>query len=56
MKTQLLTMYKRNAGKVLKMNELTINKPFGKLIVRCIEVPHYAYTNRWRSLYRNLEK
>lgn len=39
-------MYKLNAGEVLKMNELTINKWCGKLTVKCFEIPHYAYTHR----------
>lgn len=42
-------MYKRNAGEVLKMNELTINKRCCNLLVKCLEIPHYAYTHRWAS-------
>jgi hypothetical protein len=47
---QRITMYKRNAGKVLNMNELTINKRCGKLIVKCHVIPHYAYTHRYHTL------
>lgn len=39
-------MYKRNAGEVLEMKGITINKRCGKLIVKCLEIPHYAYTYR----------
>lgn len=46
MKYQCLTMYKRNAGEVLVMSELTINKRPGKLIVKCLKISHYAYTDR----------
>lgn len=39
-------MYKRNAGCVLNMNTLTINKNCSMLKVISIKIPHYAYTNR----------
>ena len=38
-------MYECNAGDVFKINELTINKQRCNLIVKCFEIPHYAYTN-----------
>ena len=31
-------------GKVLNMNDITINKQFGKLKVEYFKNPHYAYT------------
>jgi hypothetical protein len=32
----------RNAGKRADMKAITLNKLFGKLKVKCIEIPHYA--------------
>jgi hypothetical protein len=37
-------MYKCNAGKVLKLRILALNIRCGKLMVKCQEIPHYAYT------------
>jgi hypothetical protein len=45
-KAQHTTMYKRNAGKVFKMKDLTINKYRCKLKVKSNKIPHYAYTYR----------
>ena len=42
-------MYKRNADEVLKMNNITINERCGILIVKYLEIPHYAYTHRYRQ-------
>lgn len=39
-------MYKRNAGELLKMNDITIIQRCNKLIVKCLKIPHYAYTHR----------
>ena len=46
-KIRRTTMYKRNAGEVLNMSELAINIRCSKLIVKCLEIPHYAYTHRY---------
>jgi len=42
-------MYKRNAGEMLNMNELAIIKRCGELMVKCLEITHYAYTRRFVS-------
>jgi len=39
-------MYKRNAGKVLNNNSITLNEINSKLKVKCLEIPHCAYTHR----------
>lgn len=42
-------MYKRNAGEVLIMNELSINKYWCKFESEVQLNPHYAYTHRCMS-------
>ena len=42
-------MYKRNAGKVLNMNIVAINKISAKMKVWNFKIPHYAYTHRYAT-------
>ncbi len=43
-------MYKRNAGNVLNMNIITVNKISSNLKVWNFKIPHYAYTHRCQPL------
>jgi hypothetical protein len=36
------TMAIRNAGESADMKVITLNKLYGKRIVKCLEIPHYA--------------
>ena len=36
------TMAIRNAGLSADMKVITLNKLYGKLTVKCLEIPHYA--------------
>ena len=40
-------MYKRNAGKVLNINIVAINKISVELKNNYFKIPHYAYTHRY---------
>jgi len=40
------TMYKRNAGAMLKMRIIARSKRFAGFTMKCLEIPHYAYTQR----------
>jgi hypothetical protein len=44
--SQPLTKAIHNAGKVLNMNIIEINKISSKLKMWSFKIPHYAYTNR----------
>ncbi len=34
---------KQSSGLLASLREA----PFGRLIVKCLEIPHYAYSSRW---------
>lgn len=38
------TLAIRNAGESADMSLITLNKLFGERTVKCLEIPHYAYT------------
>jgi len=40
--SQCITKAIRNAGKVLNMNIITVNKISNKLKINCFKIPHYA--------------
>ena len=44
------TMCISNAGEVLSLNEITINKRQCNLIDWSFEIPHYSYTHRYHQL------
>jgi len=37
-------------GEVVNLNIKAFNKQHGGLIVKCLEIPHYAYSSRWQQL------
>jgi len=41
-KHESTTMAIRNAGESADIKVITLNKLFGKRIVKCLEIPHYA--------------
>jgi hypothetical protein len=37
-------------GDLVNLNIKAFNKQSSGLIVKCLEIPHYAYSSRWQAL------
>jgi hypothetical protein len=48
-KKRHITINIRNAGRCSKLNFKAFNKQSSGLIVKCLEIPHYAYSSRYHT-------